>query len=103
LFKYAPGERGEVVYEFAVPLARPSDTAAGVGAGPGQTVAVGFAWGGETEAMRKAAAKRLREQASVANEELEGGERPIIGSVGSAPAPKKYDFWTSLKLVKGAA
>jgi len=97
VFKFAPDGQA-VVYEFAVSLVRGSDKAAGVGAGPGQTVAVGFAWGGETEAMRKAAAKRLREQANVANEELEGGEKPIIGSVGSGPSPKKYDFWTGLKL-----
>lgn len=98
VFKYAPETGGAVVYEFAIPLVRESGAAAGVGAGPGQTVAIGFVWGGETEAMRKAAAKRLREQANFANEELEGGEKPIIGSVGSGPAPKKYDFWTVVKL-----
>jgi hypothetical protein len=97
VFKYAQGERGSLVYEFAIPLGRGSDLVAGAGADAG-TVMVGFAWGGETEAMRKAAAKRLREQANVSNEEIEGGERPIVGSVSSGPAPKKYDIWTGVKL-----
>jgi hypothetical protein len=58
VFKYAPDGKA-VVYEFFVPLLRGSDLVAGVGFGPGG--AVGFAWGGEPEEMRKAAAKRLRE------------------------------------------
>jgi hypothetical protein len=99
VFKYSPDERA-VVYEFAIPLIRESDVAAGVGAGPGQTVAVGFAWGGATEQMRKAAAKRQREQANFANEDTDRGGRPIIGSLSSGPAPKKYDFWKSLRLAE---
>jgi hypothetical protein len=97
VFKYASEGPG-VAYEFSVPLARSSERVSGVGAGPGASVGIGFEWGGETEAMRKAATKRFREQANVANEELEGAERPIIGSAAAGPAPKKYDFWTSVKL-----
>jgi hypothetical protein len=100
IFKYAPGEKGELVYEFAVPLVRGSDLAAGVGAGAGQNVMVGFAWGGETAEMRKAAAKRQRQQADVANEEIGRIEGRIIGSVDSGPAPKRYDLWTALKLAE---
>ena len=97
VFKYA-SEGPAVIYEFSVPLARGSDLAAGAGVEPGGALLIGFTWGGETEEIRKAAAKRLREQANVANEELEEGEKPIIGPVSSGPAPKKYSFWTSVKL-----
>jgi hypothetical protein len=98
VFKYAPGTGGAVVYEFSVPLARASDAVPGVGAGPGQTVAVGFAWGGETEEMRKAAAKRQRQQANIANEEIGRLEGQIAGPGNSGPSPKKYSFLTVLKL-----
>jgi hypothetical protein len=88
VFKYAPDGKA-VVYEFSVPLLRGSDLAAGIGAGPGASVAVGFEWGGETDEMRKAAAKRQREQANFANEEADRGDPQIIGSVKSGPTPKK--------------
>ena len=59
VFKFA-SEGPAAVYEFSVPLARGSDLAAGLGAAPGASVAVGFEWGGQTEEMKRAAAKRLR-------------------------------------------
>jgi hypothetical protein len=98
VFKYAPEGKAQV-YEFSVPLLRASDLVAGVGSEPGGTLSVGFAWGGETEEIRKAAAKRLREQANFTNEESDrGGGKPIVGPVSSGPAPKKCQFWTGLKL-----
>ena len=97
VFKYAPDGKA-VAYEFSVPLVRGSDLAAGVGAEPGAVLAVGFEWGGQTEEMKKAAAKRLREQANFANEEADRGDPDIIGSVKSGPSPKKYQFWTTIKL-----
>lgn len=111
VFKYA-ADGPALVYEFSVPLARAADSAAGVGAAPGAAVAVGFAWGGETEEMRKAAARRLREGAHTANEEvggglggqsLESGPRGA-GPVAKKPAsPKRYAFWTTVKLAAGPA
>jgi len=97
VFKYA-ADGPVVVYEFSVPLARGSDLIAGLGAAPGASVALGFEWGGQTEEMRKAAAKRLREGADFANEDADGREKPIIGSVSSGPAPKKHSFWTTVTL-----
>jgi hypothetical protein len=108
VFKYASQGPG-VVYEFSVPLARGSDLAAGLGAAPGASVAVGFEWGGETEEMRSAAAKRLREGANTANEQvgagmagtggLDSGAGGRGGPAAKRPAaPKKYAFWTKIKL-----
>jgi hypothetical protein len=103
VFKYAP-DGPAVVYEFSVPLLRGSDLAAGVGAGPGAPVAVGFEWGGQTEEMKKAAAKKQREQANFANEEADrGGDPQIVRSTGSGPTPKKYSFWASLALAKSGS
>jgi hypothetical protein len=99
VFKYAP-DGPAVVYEFSIPLLRGSDLAAGVGAGPGSPVAVGFEWGGQTEEMKKAAAKRQREQANFANEDADGGDPQIVRSTGTGPTPKKYSFWTSVALAK---
>lgn len=112
VFKYA-SEGPVVAYEFSVPLARGSELAAGVGAGPGAPVGIGFEWGGETEEMRKAAAKRLREGANTANEQIGGGLGGTdLGSGGggggrggrsgmparSGASPKKYSFWATVKL-----
>lgn len=100
VFKYASAGKA-VVYEFSVPLRRVSELVAGVGAAPGGSIEVGFEWGGETEAMRKAAAKRLREQADIANEDTDRGDPQIVGSVKSGPSPKKVQFWTTVKLASG--
>ncbi|HSA95502.1 MAG TPA: hypothetical protein VLJ16_05595 [Acidobacteriota bacterium] len=106
VFKYA-SEGPVVAYEFSVPLARVSALASGVGAGPGSSIGIGFEWGGETEEMRKAAAKRLREGANTANEQIGGGMAGTsldTGPRGAGPAakrmptPKKYSFWATVKL-----
>jgi len=112
VFKYA-SEGPVVAYEFSVPLARGSELASGVGAAAGASVGIGFEWGGETEEMRKAAAKRLREGASTANEQIGGGMAGTesFGSGGGGgrgmpgrsggPSPKKYSFWATVKLAAG--
>jgi hypothetical protein len=104
VFKYA-SEGPAVAYEFSVPLARGSELASGVGAGPGTVIGIGFEWGGETEEMHKAAAKRQRESANTANEQIGGGMAGTdIGTGGrgmpgrSGAGPKKYSFWTTVKL-----
>jgi len=102
VFKYAPDGQA-VAYEFSVPLLRGSDLVAGVTPAAGGPVAVGFEWGGETEEMKKAAAKRLREGANFANEDADRGDPDIIGSTRSGPTPKKYQFWTTIKLAAGAS
>jgi hypothetical protein len=114
VFKYAP-EGPAVAYEFSVPLVRGSDLVAGVASGPGGgPIAVGFEWGGETEEMRKAAAKRLREGANIANEQVgagmsgtgssgPGGGRSGMPSGKSGPGLKKYAFWATVKLAKNGS
>jgi hypothetical protein len=102
VFKYAPDGQA-VAYEFSVPLLRGSDLVAGVAPGTGGSIGVGFEWGGQTEEMKKAAAKRLREGANFANEDADRGDPDIIGSVKSGPTPKKFSFWTTVKLAAGAS
>jgi hypothetical protein len=97
VFKYAPDGQA-VAYEFSVPLLRGSDAVAGVSSEAGGAIAVGFEWGGQTAEMKKAAAKRLREGANFANEDADRGDPQIIGSTKSGPTPKKYSFWTTVKL-----
>jgi hypothetical protein len=111
VFKYAPDGQA-VAYEFSVPLLRGSDLVAGVAPGTGGSIEVGFEWGGETAEMRAAAAKRLREGANTANEQVGGGlggQSLDSGPRGAGPAakkppsPKKYAFWTTVKLAAGAS
>jgi len=111
VFKYAPDGQA-VAYEFSVPLLRGSDLVAGVAPEPGGAIAVGFEWCGETAEMRAAAAKRLREGANTANEQVGGGlggQSLDSGPRGAGPAakkppsPKKYLFWTSLMLAKSGS
>lgn len=97
VFKYAPDGQA-VAYELSVPLLRGSDLVAGVAPEAAGAIAVGFEWGGETEEMRKAAAKRLREGANFANEDADRGDPQIIGPTKSGPTPKKYLIWMTVKL-----
>ena len=111
VFKYVPDGQA-VAYEFSVPLLRGSDLVAGVAPGTGGAIGVGFEWGGETEEMRAAATKRLREGANTANEQVGGGlggQSLDSGPRGAGPAakrppsPKKYSFWATVKLAAGAS
>lgn len=97
LFKYAPQEKA-LVYEFSIPLSRIHELAAGVGADPGQTVMVGFEWGGPTEAQRKQAA-RAAGNAGIANEQVtRGGDIESMSGSRGGQVPPKYSFWAEVKL-----
>ena len=100
LFKYAPQQQ-LLVYEFAIPLARVHELAAGVGADPGKTVMVGFEWGGPTEAQRKQAA-RAAGNAGIANEEVTRGGRVEDMGRGGGRIPSKYSFWAEVQLAEAA-
>jgi hypothetical protein len=100
LFRYAQQQKA-LVYEFIIPLQRTEEWAAGVGAEAGQTVTVGFEWGGMTEEMRKMAARRQGASSGIANEEIDGREREIVPEHLSGRVPNKYTYWGQLNLASG--
>lgn len=102
-------------YEFKIPLAKSGGQPFGIGAGAGQAIKIGFEWGGVTEEMKKAAAKRGGTPptiigasewtgGSVAVDRSGGGGRGARGGMpGGAPqggdgSPKQYDFWLDVRL-----
>jgi len=100
MFKYASQQKS-LVYEFAVPLNRVQDNAAGIGAQPGAAVTIGFEWGGPTEEQRKAIAKARGEQSNISNETDLGRSTDITaGARGIDRLPPKHSFWSTVRLAK---
>jgi hypothetical protein len=95
-FKYGPQQQ-TFVYEFAIPLARVHEMAAGVGVEPGKTVTIGFEWGGQTEAMKKMASREAS-GTNIANEGIGTTTSDILGSARGRAAPPKYSFWAEVRL-----
>lgn len=95
-FRFAPDQKS-FVYEFAIPLGRGDELAAGVGAAPGSPVMVGFEWGGPTEEDLKRAA-RVSGDAGIANEEISRGSVDRMAGARGGPMPPKYSFWVSVQL-----
>jgi hypothetical protein len=104
-----------VVYEFRVPLVARDLHPAGVGATPGQSIKVGFEWGGLTDEMKKAMASNMGGQSTRAgatdvsmDETIRGGnENEGMSAASSSPSlarmrmgPKKYSFWVDVALAK---
>lgn len=95
-----------VVYEFRIPLFQSELQPMGIGASPGQTIAVHFEWGGMTEEMRKAMQARTRRELGSGIDKEAGAGTVIVpgreagGAPGSGamPIPKKYSFWVAVKL-----
>ncbi len=114
VFRY--GKQGRaLLYEFAVPLARAKDLAPGIGTEPGQTVRVGFEWGGWTRGLQQFSASQFAQMATAAvdmrapdDPTSEGGDPGSVRGMrtGEAPdiaamrkmQPKKYDFWVDVTL-----
>ncbi len=102
----AMSEGQRVVYEFRIPLAPSELQTMGIGASPGQTIAVHFEWGGMTEEMRKAMQARARRELGGGIDRESGAGTVIVpgreggGAPGSGamPIPKKYSFWVAVKL-----
>lgn len=107
------GQQQEKVfyYEYRIPLEREARIG-GLGAGPGQTVTLGFEWGGMTKEM---IARRMTQSAEADTRAGEGGtslgsqiesmedSRADRGRSGSAdmrrPATaRKHSFWVDVKL-----
>jgi hypothetical protein len=88
------------VYEFAVPLNKAGDALPGVGAASGESVTIGFEWGGMTEEMRK---KNLERQAETGGRGGGAGETGFnTSNRGMVPressGPKKRSFWVDVRL-----
>ena len=115
VFRYAPQPNRAVLFEFAVPLVRAADLAPGIGTQPGQTVKVGFEWGGWSRSLQQFSASQFNQMATAARADrpredptAEGGDPAAAGGMrmGDAPdiaamrkmQPKKYDFWVDVNL-----
>lgn len=93
------------VFEFKIPLVKSGISPRGMGVAPGQTLKIGFEWGGMTEALMK----RLSAQAG-GDASAEGRAQSVIdsrrGGSGGAPRsasgrmPKKYSFWIDVTLAQ---
>jgi hypothetical protein len=93
-FRFSPAQTS-MVYEFAVMLRRGHGLAAGVGAAPGEVVAVGFEWGGATDAQLKRAVRNA--DAGIVNENSVSSSIDKMSTRGVS-LPPKYSFWTSVEL-----
>jgi len=106
-----------IVYEFAIPLERPYDIAPGVDAEEGDTIKVGFVWGGLTEEMKAqraklAAAMNAKASAGGATGGLTQERRVSDRMSGSSrrassfartmrqATPPEYNFWVDVKLAE---
>jgi hypothetical protein len=100
-------------YEFRIPLVKSENQPLGIGAGASQAIKIGFEWGGITEEMKKAAAKRGGKPPSVIDMSGSadglrggggGGTTPVFqvpgggARQGGGGSPKQYDFWLDVQL-----
>lgn len=95
-----------LVFEFKIPLVKSDISPRGMGVEPGQTLKIGFEWGGMTEALMK----RLSVQGGGSDVSAEGRAQNVIdsrrGGAAGAPRsasgrmPKKYSFWLDVVLAQ---
>ena len=99
---------GAVIYEFKIPLLKSETSPEGIGIGPGQSLKLGFEWGGMSDEMRK---QRDRAAAGasgdVSREGLGRGAidtnsvgRAMPGATRDGAIPKKHSFWIDVKLAQ---
>jgi uncharacterized membrane protein YgcG len=104
--------KGEAfIYEFVIPLIKSETSPRGMGVEPGQSLKLGFEWGGMTEALMK----RLSAGGGGGDASGEGRAGSVIdstrggrsrGGSGGAPRsasgrmPKKYAFWIDVRLAQ---
>ena len=97
----------EFIYEFRVPLIKSETSPRGMGVEPGQSLKIGFEWGGMTDELRKAMSARTRAQSDL-GVSREGGASIIDSTRGksgiprrsSRAMPKKHSFWVDVKLAQ---
>lgn len=98
-----------LMYEFMIPMTKSENSPRGMGVEPGESLKIGFEWGGMTEALMK----RLSAGGGGGDASAEGRAGGVIdstrggrsrGGSGGAPRtgrmPKKYSFWTDVKLAQ---
>jgi hypothetical protein len=89
-------------FEFRVPLVRSEASPEGIGVKPGESLKIGFEWGG----MTKELAKKIQAGGDISEESRAGGVIDSRRTIGGAPTsasrnmPKKYDFWCDVKLAQ---
>lgn len=101
---------GQVVYEFRVPLTR-TNQPGGVGAEPGQTIRLGFDWGGLTAEMKRAMMAAGNRGGSAANRGLDDSlgnyQNDTAGGGGAYlshdPRTRQHVVWTDVRLAAGPA
>jgi hypothetical protein len=109
LFSY--GGKKILTYEFRIPLKRDEEQPVGIGAEPGKTIKIGFAWGGLTKELRKmrlagqieggTSGRSQRGTSSLAGERREGAGGSALDSLKSIRrGAKKYSFWADVKLAE---
>jgi len=94
-FRFKKTEAG-TVYEFRIPLAIDDAHPAGLGIEPGQTIKIGFEWGGLTEEMKAARLRRdAGDNTGIAGDSI---DHYVVGSWGSSGTPPTYNFWIDIQL-----
>jgi hypothetical protein len=99
-----------IVYEFAVPLERPEETAFGIGAQPGQAIKLAYEWGGMTEEMKQARLSRMGRMSTRAGSSAGGvgnmtAERRVSSRSAEMAAlrrnaPKQYCVWMDVTIAE---
>jgi hypothetical protein len=108
VFRLSKSAGGALVYEFRAPLASRNIHPAGVGSGPGESIKLGFEWGGMTKEMRAAAmsGEKGPDLSKVSTEDARGERNPDEGAAPSPSlararqGPKQHSFWVDLKLAQ---
>ncbi len=104
--------REKVIYEFKVPLKRDDANPVGIGIQPGETLTIGFGWGGTTKEMRQAkltnsTARGAAGRSGNATGTLTGEQRVSGSGLGSASQfsslgkslrAATYIFWADVQL-----
>jgi hypothetical protein len=95
-------EDKNLIFEFRVPLVLSETSPEGIGAKPGESLKIGFEWGG----MTKELAKKIQAGVDISEESRAGEVIDSRRTTGGAPSsasrrmPKKYDFWCDVKLAQ---
>jgi hypothetical protein len=101
-----------VVYEFRVPLRSLTETMLGKAIEPGESMKIGFEWGGLTDEIRESYMKGKTSGGSgpigISEGGRGGGGATSVGFSGASPRDltalrkltKKYSFWVDVRLAK---
>lgn len=111
-FRSMPVKGVGIVHEFKIPLVVLEQVSADYALEPGQSLKIGFEWGGFTKEVQDALAKEqadrnvaARERAaaadSVGSERRDGSEHDRFSTMAQLRnRARKYEFWTGVKLAQ---